>query len=1136
MNHTATSFQVDDENDSESGSGGSGSPGGPSYEGPTYEGPFGDSFSLYDVKDIVEKIDMFKLMFSKYFNNTDFCSTSPLDSFDQYKNMKEETCFGPARWTSDIQKIILAAFGRSNQATTTSRFKFCFPDTQSLTFEIMKTWAQSLVTVTSNDVKLGPAFRSTGTSPTILPTSTSPPTPTSSIPTCRCSGSCQSLNSISCKKCYESGGMVIPGTPNACFCPSNNQFLDPKIYLNYDSTINTKLPCSSPLSACSSCGLSCDSSCLSCFGTGPNRCLSCSGSDQVFVSSQDSNGVIVSGSCLDKCSSGQYRSPSTGLCQTPDCTSLSDCSNNGQCIHSEFLNKDVCKCNTGYKGESCDTLTTCNPGCVNGNCVFNQYFRAGRCTCNSGWEGDSCSTIISDFQPKSGTELGGDRIQVFLGSGFTSGDSVNCKFGEVVVAGIVTGDGLAYCVLPPSTSTRLMVPFSVQRNSGTYVLSKNQFNYIPSNSLIPRSDAQRDTLLWKIGTTRTITWNKTKECLASDSTVTVTLTPWVWDQFSSTPSDPSLGSSITLVSSSSNSGSVDVTLNIQSFSFSLNSKTLYILSLKFSQCSINSYVIPISDTSSPNYGSVCDSWINSDKNLDNTFSQSLPSCPNLLFAFDPMFTVDSDCNRGNLKAKGPNCYLNQGAIECQSTNFFKGNNGGGRKCCYDNQGSLIDNAQNGGRTMRYFIGQNFEIQLIKNFLADVFPYLTCCQLTPSKCTNFIERRPIAPTPWIPPTTGGGFGDPHFVTLDGKFWTFNGLGEYVLIETIPSSLIQLTIQGRLSLPVEGANATSLTAIGIKDGIKDGSSTQLSCYLDSTNNDVIFFVGEDQIENPEVNDYYQTTDGVFIYAKEDKYTITLPTSSASIDVSPELGMLSVTFTLPNSLKNKVRGLLGTWSNSKDDDFTLRDGTIIPPTSTQQTLFNDFGKKYAVTEATSLFVYPDDEDFSDYNDATFVPSFAGPVFANPTIQAQAEAACQGANLDVDACLYDIAQTGDIRAAQSSLKSGSVFQSFSSISNQPPTVSGPSSLTVLLDQTVLVQFTTSDPDSDPNTLGLVSGPSAQGLDTVNKKYTFQVSDLMFLSQTVPDLVVVTTDSNGFFFSFFFSPSFFSSYERVTIIKIKMK
>lgn len=46
--------------------------------------------------------------------------------------------------------------------------------------------------------------------------------------------------------------------------------------------------------------------------------------------------------------------------------------------------------------------------------------------------------------------------------------------------------------------------------------------------------------------------------------------------------------------------------------------------------------------------------------------------------------------------------------------------------------------------------------------------------------------------------GSGFGEPHFVTFDGKRFSFNGLEDYTLLEVLPefSNVPVFTLQGRL----------------------------------------------------------------------------------------------------------------------------------------------------------------------------------------------------------------------------------------------------------------------------------------------------------------------------------------------------
>ena len=56
----------------------------------------------------------------------------------------------------------------------------------------------------------------------------------------------------------------------------------------------------------------------------------------------------------------------------------------------------------------------------------------------------------------------------------------------------------------------------------------------------------------------------------------------------------------------------------------------------------------------------------------------------------------------------------------------------------------------------------------------------------------------------------GFGDPHITTLDGFTYTFNGIGEYVLVRSMDDDI---EFQGRTE-EVENSNATVFSAIAIR----------------------------------------------------------------------------------------------------------------------------------------------------------------------------------------------------------------------------------------------------------------------------------------------------------------------------------
>jgi len=79
-----------------------------------------------------------------------------------------------------------------------------------------------------------------------------------------------------------------------------------------------------------------------------------------------------------------------------------------------------------------------------------------------------------------------------------------------------------------------------------------------------------------------------------------------------------------------------------------------------------------------------------------------------------------------------------------------------------------------------------------------------------------------------------FGDPHVRTLDGLEYTFNGLGEYTLIETTDKNF---TLQGRTerALDKDGKEmqATVFSAFAAKDTDSDRFHIQMNANRDGKN---------------------------------------------------------------------------------------------------------------------------------------------------------------------------------------------------------------------------------------------------------------------------------------------------------------
>ena len=67
-------------------------------------------------------------------------------------------------------------------------------------------------------------------------------------------------------------------------------------------------------------------------------------------------------------------------------------------------------------------------------------------------------------------------------------------------------------------------------------------------------------------------------------------------------------------------------------------------------------------------------------------------------------------------------------------------------------------------------------------------------------------------------TGGGTGDPHIRTIDGKAYTFNGHGEYSLISATGFEF-QARMEPYLNAKNETIGATIFTAFAARDYLND-----------------------------------------------------------------------------------------------------------------------------------------------------------------------------------------------------------------------------------------------------------------------------------------------------------------------------
>ncbi|XP_078604865.1 sushi domain-containing protein 2-like [Branchiostoma floridae x Branchiostoma japonicum] len=348
---------------------------------------------------------------------------------------------------------------------------------------------------------------------------------------------------------------------------------------------------------------------------------------------------------------------------------------------------------------------------------------------------------------------------------------------------------------------------------------------------------------------------------------------------------------------------------------------------------------------------LCQTWYNEDMQLPDfleELSRDFP-CPrrlNQALGDTGSFQADPACVSVSTSPK--NCFYHPGAHHCVLS-IGQTSQGAGQQCCYNERGRLLLDGQGRGTPDRIHPSSK-----LRHYGADIYPRNVCCMLS-DNCDLYFELRPANDgTGYIFPWPAWTFGDPHFITLDGVSYTFNGAGEFLLLDVNNG---EFRVQARMEQLVD-----------------DG-----------------FMVTAETVTEARIS--FNSGIGVAVRAVED--------------------MLSVSITLPLYARGNTAGLLGKWNGDPTDDLTRPDGVLIQPySSSMQDIHYQFGLLWMINEEDSLFTYGPGESYNSFSDVGFTPSFEAPS-STPEFQAAAEEVCG----DNQACLFDVLITGRLSVANVSI-----------------------------------------------------------------------------------------------------------------------
>ena len=180
-----------------------------------------------------------------------------------------------------------------------------------------------------------------------------------------------------------------------------------------------------------------------------------------------------------------------------------------------------------------------------------------------------------------------------------------------------------------------------------------------------------------------------------------------------------------------------------------------------------------------------------------------------------------------------------------------------------------------------------------------------------------------------------------VTLDGYRYTFNGHGEFTMLESVDDFL---TVQARMvEPPVFGSNDSNATLSGrgtVITAIAARHKESDTVQFEMIDDELIALVNGDIVELNELSEYqYQNL--TVSNAGNNTLAATL-TTGLTITVKERNGILSeVSVVLSDDYHDNTHGLLGQYNDEQDDDLLPKTGSsILSTNSSLQDIHANFG----------------------------------------------------------------------------------------------------------------------------------------------------------------------------------------------------
>jgi hypothetical protein len=268
------------------------------------------------------------------------------------------------------------------------------------------------------------------------------------------------------------------------------------------------------------------------------------------------------------------------------------------------------------------------------------------------------------------------------------------------------------------------------------------------------------------------------------------------------------------------------------------------------------------------------------------------------------------------------------------------------------------------------------------------------------------------------------GEPHITTLDGYYYDFQTVGEFILCKSARGNFEIQVRQKAWSGNVAVNSAVAMNVHGQKISFyaSDYPDDQVSASLRI--NDKPYIMHSKYVKLRSGGAIEEINDHNFIVYWETG-------EKAAISISQ---FMDIVITVPRYRKSEMTGLMGNNNSIKEDDLRTRDGLPLEARSwsseamkyinfgngyrqsgSAEKLFNEllskqFANSWRIADSNSLFVYPPGKSTKDFTNKSFPSSFNSVSELTPEQISAARKTCQQAGVTdehMQSCVYDVAFT---------------------------------------------------------------------------------------------------------------------------------